>query len=241
MQATSGGRLKIVDQVTSATNSFFGWYQPMEPLLSLAMTQTRAQGVYVYRFDRAGSDASLAVWAGLAPIPARGVRFPIKSRVDSWHLARWSPVVLQDNAWDDWRFEELPEFKINRFEGVVSIPLLESGDVVGMANFCRSHRASLPPRDLSLLLGLSLPLAALLTGPAVREKLERTTQQLADRKVLDRAKGLLQLRFGWSEEQAYFHLRRSSRQRRIPMRQIALEAIEAGVPSPQEAPADNGD
>jgi hypothetical protein len=161
--------------------------------------------------------------------------------VDSWHLARWSPVVLQDNAWDDWRFEELPEFKNNRFEGVVSIPLLESGDVVGMANFCRSHRASLPPRDLSLLLGLSLPLAALLTGPAVREKLERTTQQLADRKVLDRAKGLLQSRFGWSEEQAYFHLRRSSRQRRIPMRQIALEAIEAGVSSPQEAPADNGD
>lgn len=240
MQATSRGRLKIVDRPISANSSFFGGYQAMEPLLSLAMIKTHAQGVYVYRFDREGSDAHLAVWAGRAPIPARGVRFPIKSRVDSWHLARWSPVVLQENAWEDWRFEELTEFKNNRFEGVVSLPLLESEDVVGMVNFCRSHRASLPSMDLSLLLGLSLPLAALLTAPAVREKLERTTQQLADRKVLDRAKGLLQSRFGWSEEQAYFHLRRSSRQRRVPIRQIALEAIEAGVSPQQEALADNG-
>jgi AmiR/NasT family two-component response regulator len=49
---------------------------------------------------------------------------------------------------------------------------------------------------------------------------------LADRKLLDRAKGLLQASFQWTEEEAYLHLRRTSRQRRTPMRDIAREVID---------------
>jgi len=99
---------------------------------------------------------------------------------------------------------------------------------VGIANFCRARAMALPPRELSFLLSLSLPLGALLNGEAVRERLERATQLLADRKVLERAKGLLQANLGWSEEDAYLHIRRLSRQSRIPMRDIAREVIEAG-------------
>ena len=50
-------------------------------------------------------------------------------------------------------------------------------------------------------------------------------RRLADRKLLERAKGLLQTRFRWTEEQAYLHLRNISRRRRTPMREIAQEVI----------------
>jgi AmiR/NasT family two-component response regulator len=46
--------------------------------------------------------------------------------------------------------------------------------------------------------------------------------------VLARAKGVLQAKLGWSEEEAYLHIRRLSRQSGTPMRQIAREVIEAG-------------
>jgi AmiR/NasT family two-component response regulator len=75
---------------------------------------------------------------------------------------------------------------------------------------------------------LSLPLGSLLNGEAVRERLERTAQLLADRKVLARAKGVLRAKLGWTEEEAYLHIRRLSRQSGTPMRQIAREVIEAG-------------
>jgi len=42
----------------------------------------------------------------------------------------------------------------------------------------------------------------------------------------DRAKGLLQVSYQWTEEEAYLHLRRTSRQRRQPMREIAREIID---------------
>jgi AmiR/NasT family two-component response regulator len=48
---------------------------------------------------------------------------------------------------------------------------------------------------------------------------------LEDRKLFDRAKGVLHARFGWTEEEAYYHLRRTSRQTRAPMRSIAQHVI----------------
>jgi AmiR/NasT family two-component response regulator len=49
-------------------------------------------------------------------------------------------------------------------------------------------------------------------------------EQLQTRKVVERAKGILQREMGLSEEQAYLALQRQSRQKRKAMREIA-EAI----------------
>jgi AmiR/NasT family two-component response regulator len=76
-------------------------------------------------------------------------------------------------------------------------------------------------------------LAALLTTSTLREELQKAAQLLADRKLLDRAKGLLQETLGWSEEEAYLHIRRLSRQHRTPMRQIARQVIQAGAGRPE--------
>jgi uroporphyrinogen-III synthase len=50
------------------------------------------------------------------------------------------------------------------------------------------------------------------------------TDQLQTRKVVERAKGILQRELGLSEEQAYLALQKQSRQKRKAMREIA-EAI----------------
>jgi hypothetical protein len=235
MQATTIGFFHSqTGPQTSAALPFAG-ADAIVPLLELALAQTNGQGAYLYRFDREESLARLAAWAGLAPTESAWQNVNAPSRT----MERPASVILHERAWSDWRFESLPEFRKNRFHGVVSIPLQDGGEVVGIANFCRSRPVALPPRELSFLLSLSLPLGALLNGEAVRERLARATQLLADRKLLDRAKGLLQTNFGWSEEEAYLQIRRLSRQRRTPMREIALELIEASGPGMREpAPHD---
>ena len=49
-------------------------------------------------------------------------------------------------------------------------------------------------------------------------------EQLQTRKIVERAKGILQRDLGLNEEQAYLAIQRQSRQKRKPMREIA-EAI----------------
>jgi GAF domain-containing protein len=201
----------------------------IEPVIELAITQANGQGAYVYQFDLRSARASLVAFAGPAPFRSAGVRPPqVGGSVAAFHSRRRTPIVLQDGAAADWRFAELPEFRGGRFEGVVSVPLVDGAELVGMVNFCRAERAAIRPKELAFLLGLSPPLAALLKAAALREELQKMVQLLADRKALDRAKGLLQEALGWSEERAYLHMRRLSRQQRMPMREIARQLIEAG-------------
>lgn len=54
---------------------------------------------------------------------------------------------------------------------------------------------------------------------------QEATQKLEARKLIERAKGLLQERRGRSEEQAYPMLRWMSRDRRTAMEQVAAEIV----------------
>ena len=201
---------------------------PISPLLDLAILQAQAAGAYVYRFDRVSADATLVAFAG--PIPRDAVP-NLPPGIAPLHWNRKTPVVLRSQAASDRRFADFPEFQAGRFDGVVSVPLLDSGETVGLANFCRHGDAPLSASALSLLMSLSLPLGTLLIASTLRDRLQKTAQELADRKVFERAKGLLQARFQWTEEEAYLRIRRLSRRCRTPMRDIAQLVIESSPES----------
>jgi uroporphyrinogen-III synthase len=71
---------------------------------------------------------------------------------------------------------------------------------------------------IGFLVGAEIELARL------EEANSSLAEQLETRKIVERAKGILQRDFALSEEQAYLTLQRQSRQRRKPMKEIA-EAI----------------
>ncbi|HEY4362136.1 MAG TPA: ANTAR domain-containing protein [Bryobacteraceae bacterium] len=61
----------------------------------------------------------------------------------------------------------------------------------------------------------------------LRRELRRVNQSFAGRKLVDRAKALLQSQRGMSEHEAYEFLRRLSRQRRIPLSKLAEDLLRA--------------
>jgi len=205
-------------------------FQPaiVTPLFDAVRTRSQADGVYLYRIDAAGT-ASLLAWSGPAPgaVPALVRIFGGR--------AMTAAIVIHEGASTDVRFQVFDEFLAHRFEGLVAVPLIHNSEVLGRLHVCYSKPRSLPAYDAAFLFGLGLPLGALLAAGAenqsLRDQLETLSQSLADRKIFDRAKGLLQARHDWTEEEAYLHLRRISRQRRTAMREIAREII-AGADIP---------
>jgi signal transduction protein with GAF and PtsI domain len=208
----------------------------VRPLLESILTRSGVDGAYLYQFEEGGDTARLAVWSG---VELSAEFRAVQGRVARDHSRREAPVVLHVGAWIDPRFAAFPEFWTRRFEGVISVPLIHDRRVEGLLNLCRRDPAVLTPAQADFLFSLSLPIGALLAAGSenqeLRQQVEKLSQQLADRKLLDRAKGLLQARFSWTEEEAYLHLRRTSRQRRIAMREIALEVIERATQPVLEA------
>lgn len=67
----------------------------------------------------------------------------------------------------------------------------------------------------------------------LRDELRIVNQRLAGRKLVERAKALLQAELGLNEPQAYQYLRKNSRRRRITMAKLAEEVLRRGpVKSP---------
>ena len=201
--------------------------QTFAPFLELCLAQTNSQGAYLYRLD--GDALQLQEWSGRAASDMDRFEAALSLEAARWHRENLDAAFLDRAAWSEGRLERFPEFLHNRFEAAASIPLVELGRVIGLLHVCRVAAAGFQVREAAFLRSLGLPVGSLMAHSAVRVKLESEVQtlsrKLADRKLLDRAKGILQARFQWTEEEAYLFLRRSSRQRRTAMREIAQEVV----------------
>jgi response regulator NasT len=81
-----------------------------------------------------------------------------------------------------------------------------------------------PPRVLDSTLRLATSRARELA--AARKDATTARQQLENRKLIERAKGILMRRTGSSEQEAYRMLQRTSQDRSVPMVEIAQTVID---------------
>lgn len=144
--------------------------------------------------------------------------------VTGWAAQHREPVAIGSKASDDPRFSPFINLPEDRFEAILCTPVLCAGRVVGVITM--QHR--LPYRHTSTEVQLLSTIGFLIGAEVERARLETENLQLSDRletrKLLDRAKSVIQRTFNLTEDEAYRRMQRESRQRRKAMREIA-EAI----------------
>jgi response regulator NasT len=75
---------------------------------------------------------------------------------------------------------------------------------------------------------------------ALGDEVGSLRERLEVRKLLDRAKGRLQVATGLSEPEAFRWIQKTSMDRRVPMRVVAEEVLAGALPGPPAAaPADS--
>ena len=87
--------------------------------------------------------------------------------------------------------------------------------------------AAIPANLIDSLSLASLAAWSLKEVSRLRLELRRANRSFAGRKFVERAKAILQSEHGMNEQQAYEYLRRTSRQRRIPLSQLAEDLLGA--------------
>ncbi|HEY6391677.1 MAG TPA: ANTAR domain-containing protein, partial [Bryobacteraceae bacterium] len=139
-----------------------------------------------------------------------------------------SVVALSSNAAADARFKLLPALIEDTYEAFLSVPLVSGGDVIGVTNVHHreSHQHTADEIALLTFVGeqmggvISKSILAEANARLVEETLEMK-RQLETRKVVERAKGILQHRYSLTEEESYLRLRNESRRLRRPMKDLA--------------------
>lgn len=138
-----------------------------------------------------------------------------------WHR---EPVAIAEKALSDPRFKRFRNLPEDSFEAFLSVPILCRSKLVGVINLQHRKPYNFTEQEVRLLSTVGYLVGAELERVRLETENSELSDRLESRKLVERAKGVLQRDFSLDEESAYRSMQRESRQRRKSMREIA-EAI----------------
>jgi signal transduction protein with GAF and PtsI domain len=147
--------------------------------------------------------------------------------ITGWVAEHRQPVAVGKHAFQDPRFQTFNELPEDQYEAFLSVPVLSRGKLVGVINLQSRQPQAYTRRDIQLISTIGFLVGAEIEMARLETENSQLFERLETRKVLDRAKGILQRELGISEEEAYLTIQRQSRQRRKTKKEIA-EAIVLG-------------
>jgi uroporphyrinogen-III synthase len=200
-------------------------------IIGLTVQVTDCDACLVYLIEKETGDIVLRA----SQVPHAGdlgnLRLAAGEGVTGWVAEHKAVVALSSNASSDARFKRFPALVEDTYDAFLSVPLVSAGEMVGVINVHHKEAHAHAPEEVGLVTFIGEQMGGAVARTMLEEQnrrlLEETQEmkrQLETRKLVERAKGILQYKYGISEEEAYLRLRNESRRLRRPMKDLA-EAI----------------
>ena len=182
----------------------------------------RCDSCFVYVLEQ----QDLVLRASKTPHPdiVDRLKLRVGQGITGWVAEHQKPVVVGTRAFEDPRFQLFNDLPEDRYEAFLSVPVLSRGKLVGVINVQHRQPHAHTQREVQIISMVGFFVGAEIEMARLEAENTQLSERLEERKVVDRAKGILQREMGLSEEEAYVTIQRQSRQRRKSKREIA-EAI----------------
>lgn len=224
-------QVSLLHKISSIVSSERSVDEMLGEVVGLTVQVTDCDACLVYLIDV--DSGEIVLRASQVPHAAEIGHLSIRmgEGVTGWVAQHKSVVTLSRNASSDQRFIRLPGLVEDTYEAFCSVPLVSGGEVIGVINVHHREPHEYSPEEVSLLSFIGEQMGGALVRARLEEENARLQEetlemkrQLETRKLVERAKGILQYKFNLTEEEAYLRLRNESRRLRRPMRDLA-EAI----------------
>jgi putative methionine-R-sulfoxide reductase with GAF domain len=216
-QAQSVALERTADNITPA---------PLEQVLTEVVDFTtsvlKCDSCFVYVLE--GDELVLRASKNPHPEAVNRLKLKMGQGITGWVAEHGRMVAVAQNASQDPRFQLFNDLPEDRFEAFLSVPLLSRGKLVGVINLQHRDAHRHTDRQIRLISAVGLLVGAEIELARLENENSQLSARLETRKIVERAKGIMQRDMKISEEDAYLTLQRESRQRRKSMREVA-EAI----------------
>jgi putative methionine-R-sulfoxide reductase with GAF domain len=191
-------------------------------IVEFATSVVKCDSCFIYVLE----NDELVLRASKNPHPEAVDRLKLKlgEGITGWVAEHREPVSLEENASEDSRFQLFNELPEDRFEAFLSVPVLSRGHLVAVINLQNRAPYRYSDREIRLLSTIGFLVGAEIKMARLESENSQLSKKLESRKIVERAKGIMQRELNVSEEEAYLTLQRESRQRGKSMKDIA-EAI----------------
>ena len=221
----------LLHRISSIVSSELSLDEMLGEIVGLTAQVTECDACLVYLLERESGEIVLRASQVPHAADLGNLRMKMGEGVTGWVAEHKSVVALASNAGSDRRFKRFQALIEDTYEAFLSVPLVSGGEIIGVINVHHRKEHDHSADEVALLTFVGEQMGGVISKSVLSEQnarlLEETQEmrrQLETRKLVERAKGLLQSKYNLSEEEAYLRLRNESRRLRRPMRDLA-EAI----------------
>ncbi len=240
-------QLSLLHRTSRIISSGLTLEEILEELIRITVEVTSCDACLVYLPDETTGDVVLRA----SQLPHRTeigkIRLKKGEGVTGWVAEHKTVVALSCKAAVDHRFRSFSALVEDTYEAFLSVPLISGGEVIGVLNVHHKEPHSHTPTEIASLsfvgeqMGSAIAMSRLTEQNArLQEEADEIRQQLETRKIVERAKGVLQRIYSLTEEEAYQRLRNESRRLRRPVRELAkavllVESLGQDLPAPEHS------
>jgi signal transduction protein with GAF and PtsI domain len=214
--------IDLLHEIGSRIAAADPFHAVLSRVVDFVATIVQCDSCFVYVLE----DDDLVLRASKTPHPdvVDRLKLRVGQGITGWVAEHRTPVAVGSHAFDDPRFKTFNELPEDRYEAFLSVPILSRGKLVGVINLQHRQPHKHTQREMQLISTIGFLVGAEIETARLEIENSQLSERLETRKVLDRAKGILQRDLGLTEEEAYLTIQRQSRQRRKTKKEIA-EAI----------------
>jgi transcriptional regulator with GAF, ATPase, and Fis domain len=189
-------------------------------LLDASRHHTESQTAVIYGFQPETSELNAVAARASDAARVKDVGVTLSAATSRWFESLVAPA--QGTPSTEPNLEKFPEVLQYQLKRLIVVPLRTENDIFGLLTLGRLTDGAFDQPALELARRAGRVLTAVLERDWLQQK-------LLERKLIERAKGILQQRRRLSEEQAYILLHNNSRRRGMSMANLAKEIIETHI------------
>jgi two-component system, response regulator PdtaR len=224
-------QVTLLHRVSSIVSSELSLDEMLGEIVGLTVQATGCDACLVYLIEKESGEIVLRASQVPHAADLGTLRMKMGEGVTGWVAEHKSVVALASNAAADRRFKRFQALVEDTYQAFLSVPLVSGGDIIGVINVHHREPHAHEPEEIGLVTFIGEQMGGAIARELLVDQNQRLIlealemkRRLEERKLVERAKGIMQYKYKLTEEEAYLRLRNESRRLRRPMKDLA-EAI----------------
>jgi GAF domain-containing protein len=175
---STGSQLALLHRISGIVSSSLTLKEMLDELISLVVGVTSCDACLVYLLDESAGEIVLCATQLPHATEIGNIRMKIGEGVTGWVAQHRSVVTLSARASSDPRFKSFRSLPEDTYEAFLSVPLITSGEVIGVINVHHKRSRQHTAEEVALLTYLAEQMGGAIAKARLQEQ-----SQAASRKV----------------------------------------------------------
>ncbi len=172
------GEAEALRRVGEATGSAFNLEEILKVMADVAIRVTGTDSCQVYLYDKNKDELVLRAADASASDMVGKIRLKLGEGITGWVARERKHVAVIRDASKDHRFKYFPEIHEEDYESMLSVPLVNKGEILGVINVRTKRPRSYSKNQVRLLSGIASQVAGAIEKTRRARDLEKTAVQL---------------------------------------------------------------